>query len=107
MRSALGLLIGVGLRRRVLIKGLVPFRKRGEEMETFQTRYIRTTRARPCVRAGQLSKSKDRGERFVDSPLLFRSEVSDQVTEPAGVDGSYLFNEHSGRRPEQVDLGPE
>jgi hypothetical protein len=51
-------------------------------------------------RAEQLSKPKNRDEGFVDAPLLFWSDVSDEITESTRVDGSDLFNEHSGRRPE-------
>lgn len=52
-------------------------------------------------------KSKDRDEGFVDAPLLFWDGVFDEITESTSVDGSYLFNEHSGPRPEQIDLGSE
>jgi len=33
--------------------------------------------------------------------------TSDEIAESTSVDGSYLLNEHSGRRPEQFDLGSE
>jgi hypothetical protein len=51
-----------------------------------------------------LSKSQDGDEGFVDAPLLFRSDVTDEITEPACVDGSRLFSEYSGGRPEQINL---
>jgi hypothetical protein len=55
----------------------------------------------------QLSKSQDGDEGFVDTPLLFWSDVSDEITEPTSADGSHLFNEHPGGRPEPIDLRPE
>jgi hypothetical protein len=58
-------------------------------------------------RAALLSKSQDGDEGFVDAPLLFRSEVSDEITEPADVDGSHLLDEHPGGRPEQIHLRSE
>jgi hypothetical protein len=39
--------------------------------------------------------------------LLFWSDVSDEITEPTSADGSHLFNEHPGGRPEPIDLRPE
>ncbi len=42
--------------------------------------------------AQSLPKSQDRHEGFVDAPLLFWGDVSDEPDEPAGVDGSDLLD---------------
>ena len=54
-----------------------------------------------------LAKSQDGDEGFVDAPLLFWGDVTDKIAEPTNVDGSHLFNEHPGGRPEQIDFWPE
>lgn len=47
-----------------------------------------------------LSKPQDGDESVVDAPLLFWSDVTDEVTKPTSVDGSHLLNEHPSGRPE-------
>lgn len=54
-----------------------------------------------------LSKSQDGHEGFVDAPLLFWGEVSSEIAESPGVDGSHLLNEYPRGRPEQIDLRSE
>lgn len=50
--------------------------------------------------AAVLAKSQDGDEGFVDAPLLFWGDAADEIAEPTTVDGSDLFNEHPGDRPE-------
>ena len=54
-----------------------------------------------------LAKSQHGDEGFVDAPLLFWGDVTDEIAEPPTVDGSHLLNEHASSRPEQIDFWPE
>ena len=52
--------------------------------------------------------SSENGEQgSVDTPLLFRREVSGQVSQSADIDGPNLFDKDPGRSAINLDLGAE
>ena len=59
------------------------------------------------MRSALLAEPKDGHEGFVNTPLLFWAYPAYELTEPSGVDGPDLLNQHAGGFPEQVDLGTE
>jgi len=57
------------------------------------------------VRGGtDLSEVEHGQQGFVNAPLFFGVEVSDELPEPGGVDRSCLFDEHAGVGAVDFDL---
>jgi hypothetical protein len=54
-----------------------------------------------------LAQAENRHQCFVDSPLLFRGNPADQVSQTAGVDRAHLLNEDLRVLAMYVDLWPE
>jgi hypothetical protein len=55
----------------------------------------------------ELAKTEDGEKSFVDAPLLFWADVTDQFAKSACVHCPDLFDEHSACLPEQIDLRTE
>jgi len=54
-----------------------------------------------------LAQTENRHECFVDSPLLFRSNPADQVSQAASIDRAHLLNQDFRALATHVDLWPE
>ena len=54
-----------------------------------------------------LPETENGQQRFVDAPLLFRSDPADQLSQAAGVDSANLLDKDAGDLTQQVDLGAE
>ena len=54
-----------------------------------------------------LPETENGQQRFVDAPLLLRSDPADQLSEAAGVDSANLLDKDAGDLTQQVDLGAE
>lgn len=54
-----------------------------------------------------LAETQDGRQGFVDTPLLFGSDVTDQIAKPIRVDGTNLLDQHPGDLAEQIDFGAE
>jgi hypothetical protein len=52
-------------------------------------------------------EAEHREQRRVHTPPFFGRQVADQTPEPSHVDRSDLFDEHSGGRRIDLDLGPK
>lgn len=55
----------------------------------------------------QLSQVEHGGQGIVDTPHLFGRQMASEVTETAGINGTDLLDEDSGRVASDVDLGTE
>ena len=56
---------------------------------------------------GPLIQTEHGEEGSVHAPLLFRGEMSSQISKPVDIDSTDLLDENSGRRPIDINLRSE